>query len=135
MQSPATVSKLTLLGLGLTMLCGFIVACDKQKQAEISDYTKNAASETKAAAVEFAEDTQKAASELKDKVANSEEFKNGKLKINGSWNEAKGRLKKAYAGLTDDDLLYEEGKEEELYGRLERKLGKSREEVKKLLQD
>lgn len=50
--------------------------------------------------------------------------------IKGSWNELKGKLKQKYADLTDDDLLYVEGKEDELYGRLQQKLGKTKEEVK-----
>lgn len=53
-----------------------------------------------------------------------------KLQIKGSWNEIKGKLKQKYADLTDDDLLYEEGKEDELYGKLQRKLGKTMDEVK-----
>lgn len=51
----------------------------------------------------------------------------------GNWNEIKGRLKQSYAELTDDDLLLVEGKEDELYGRLQKKLGKSKEEVKKIM--
>lgn len=57
-----------------------------------------------------------------------------KLKIKGNWNEAKGKLKQKYADLTDDDLLYAEGKEDELYGRLQKKLGKTREEVDRILE-
>lgn len=57
------------------------------------------------------------------------------LQLKGTWNEAKGKLKKQYANLTDDDLLYTEGQEDELYGRLQKKLGKSKEEVKKLIND
>ena len=53
----------------------------------------------------------------------------------GNWNELKGKLKKSYAELTDNDLLYEEGREDELYGRLQQKLGKTKEEVKKLFED
>lgn len=53
----------------------------------------------------------------------------------GNWNTAKGKLKQNYADLTDDDLLYAEGKEEELYGRLQKKLGKTRAEVEKILDD
>lgn len=53
-----------------------------------------------------------------------------KLMIKGSWNEIKGKLKQKYADLTDDDLLFEEGKDEELLGRLQRKLGKTMDEVK-----
>lgn len=51
------------------------------------------------------------------------------LKLKGAWNEIKGKAKQRYADLTDDDLLYEEGKEEELIGRLQRKTGKARDEV------
>jgi uncharacterized protein YjbJ (UPF0337 family) len=52
-----------------------------------------------------------------------------KLEIKGKWNEMKGKAKQQYADLTDDDLLYEEGKEDELVGRLQDKLGKTRDEV------
>jgi uncharacterized protein YjbJ (UPF0337 family) len=52
-----------------------------------------------------------------------------KLQIKGNWNEIKGKLKQKYAQLTDDDLIFAEGKEEELLGRLQQRLGKSREEV------
>jgi uncharacterized protein YjbJ (UPF0337 family) len=58
-----------------------------------------------------------------------------KLTIKGNWNQVKGRLKSTYGQLTDDDLLLESGKEEELYGRLQKKLGKSREEIKKMIED
>jgi uncharacterized protein YjbJ (UPF0337 family) len=51
--------------------------------------------------------------------------------IKGNWNELKGKLKQKYADLTDDDLLYTEGKEDELYGKLQQKLGKTKEEVQK----
>ena len=53
--------------------------------------------------------------------------------IKGNWNELKGKMKQKYADLTDDDLLYEEGKEDELYGRLQQKLGKTKDEVKKFI--
>ncbi len=51
--------------------------------------------------------------------------------LKGNWNELKGKIKQKYADLTDDDLLYEEGKEDELYGRIQKKIGKSKDEVKK----
>ncbi|MDR6567071.1 Uncharacterized conserved protein YjbJ, UPF0337 family [Chitinophaga ginsengisegetis] len=56
-----------------------------------------------------------------------------KLQIKGKWNELKGTLKQKYADLTDDDLLYEEGQEDKLIGKLQQKLGKSRDEVIDLL--
>ncbi|HEY9176981.1 MAG TPA: CsbD family protein [Flavipsychrobacter sp.] len=52
-----------------------------------------------------------------------------RLEIKGNWNELKGKAKQQYADLTDDDLAYEEGKEDELVGRLQQKLGKTRDEV------
>lgn len=51
------------------------------------------------------------------------------LELKGKWNEMKGKAKQAYAHLTDDDLKYEEGKDDELLGRLQTKLGKTRDEV------
>jgi len=52
-----------------------------------------------------------------------------KDKIKGNWNVLKGNLKQEYAELTEDDLLYEEGKEDELIGRIQKKIGKTKEEV------
>ena len=52
-----------------------------------------------------------------------------KLDLKGKWNEVSGKIKQQYADWTDDDLAYEEGKEEELVGKLQQKLGKTREEV------
>jgi uncharacterized protein YjbJ (UPF0337 family) len=57
-----------------------------------------------------------------------------KLQFKGSWNEIKGKLKQKCAQLTDDDLTYTEGKEDELIGRLQKKLGKSAEEVRQMLE-
>jgi uncharacterized protein YjbJ (UPF0337 family) len=57
-----------------------------------------------------------------------------KLQFKGSWNEVKGKLKQKYAQLTDDDLTYAEGKDEELIGRLQKKLGKSSEEVRQMIE-
>jgi len=51
------------------------------------------------------------------------------LELKGKWNELKGKVKQAYGDLTEDDLKHEEGKDDELYGRLQQKTGKSREGV------
>ncbi|WP_234568325.1 CsbD family protein [Rhodohalobacter sp. 614A] len=56
-----------------------------------------------------------------------------KLSIKGNWNEKKGKLKQQFSKLTDDDLLFIEGKEEELVGRIQKRLGKSKEEVQELI--
>ncbi|HPW98001.1 MAG TPA: CsbD family protein [Flavobacterium sp.] len=53
--------------------------------------------------------------------------------LKGKWNEVKGKLKQEYADLTDDDLLYEEGKEDEFYGRIQQKVGKTKDEIKKMI--
>ncbi|MBS0012275.1 MAG: CsbD family protein [Bacteroidales bacterium] len=52
-----------------------------------------------------------------------------KLEIKGNWNELKGKIKQKFAQLTDDDLQYAEGKEEELLGRLQKKTGKTKEQL------
>jgi len=56
-----------------------------------------------------------------------------KLSMKGNWKEVSGKLKQQFANLTDDDLLFKEGKEEELLGRLQQKLGKTKEEIRKLI--
>jgi uncharacterized protein YjbJ (UPF0337 family) len=71
----------------------------------------------------------------KAEVKDATDYSANKLKIKGTWNEAKGKLKQRYAELTDDDLLYNEGKEEELYGRLQKKLGKTRQEIENIFED
>ncbi|MFN0047972.1 MAG: CsbD family protein [Cytophagales bacterium] len=56
------------------------------------------------------------------------------LDIKGNWNEMKGKLKQKYAQLTDDDLMFAEGKEDELMGRLQQKLGSTKEELRNVLE-
>jgi uncharacterized protein YjbJ (UPF0337 family) len=53
--------------------------------------------------------------------------------IKGNWNELKGKLKQKYGNLTDDDLMFSEGMEDEMLGRLQKKLGKSKDEVRRLI--
>lgn len=55
------------------------------------------------------------------------------LRLKGTWNELKGKLKQQYADLTDDDLTYTEGKEDELLGRLQKKTGKAQDELRRQL--
>jgi len=52
-----------------------------------------------------------------------------KLELKGNWHELKGKVKQAHGDLTDADLKYEDGQDEELLGRLQKKLGKTRDEV------
>ncbi|MEJ7766727.1 MAG: CsbD family protein [Chitinophagaceae bacterium] len=52
-----------------------------------------------------------------------------KLEIKGNYNELKGKMKQAHGGFTDDDLEYEDGKDDEFFGRIQKKLGKTKDEV------
>jgi len=58
-----------------------------------------------------------------------------KLQMKGSWNEVKGKLKQKYGQLTDDDLTFAEGKEDELLGRLQKRLGRAKEELRAEIED
>lgn len=52
-----------------------------------------------------------------------------KLELKGKWNTIKGKVKEEYGELTDDDLTYEEGKEDQMLGRLQEKTGKTKDEL------
>lgn len=58
-----------------------------------------------------------------------------KLQLKGNWNIAKGRLKKRWAELTDEDLTYVEGQEDELIGRIQKRTGETREAIEDALSD
>lgn len=58
-----------------------------------------------------------------------------KLEIKGDWNITKGKLKQKWAKLTDDDLQYIEGKQEELLGRIQKRTGETREAVEKAINE
>ena len=55
--------------------------------------------------------------------------------IKGDWEQVKGKLKQKFAILTDDDLLLAEGKKDEMLGKLQVKLGKSKEELHKIISE
>jgi uncharacterized protein YjbJ (UPF0337 family) len=52
-----------------------------------------------------------------------------KLRIRGNWNELKGRVKQHWGNLTEDDLMLEEGREDELVGRIQKRTGEAREKI------
>lgn len=60
-------------------------------------------------------------------------LKMNKTELKGNWNEQKGKLKQKFAILTDDDLMLIEGKKDELFGRLQIKLGKTEEELQRIM--
>ena len=57
------------------------------------------------------------------------------LEIKGDWNITKGKLKQKWASLTDDDLTYAEGKQEELFGRIKKRTGETREAIEKAIKE
>ncbi|MCE5332837.1 MAG: CsbD family protein [Bacteroidales bacterium] len=54
--------------------------------------------------------------------------------LKGNWDKQKGKLKQQFASLTDDDLLFAEGKKDEMFGRLQIKLGKTKDELHKIIE-
>lgn len=54
-------------------------------------------------------------------------------KLKGNWNQVKGKLKSKYGNLTDDDLTYVEGKEEQLIGKIQEKTGESKQKIKEII--
>ena len=58
-----------------------------------------------------------------------------KLQMKGSWNEIKGKLKQKYGQLTDDDLVFADGKEDELLGRLQKRLGRTKDQLRAEIAD
>ncbi len=55
--------------------------------------------------------------------------------IKGNWNEQKGKLKMKFAALTDNDLMFTEGKKDEMLGKIQIKLGKTKEELHKIISE
>ena len=55
------------------------------------------------------------------------------IELNGNWNEQKGELKQKFAILVDNDLLFAAGKKDEMLGKLQAKLGKTKEELYKII--
>ena len=58
-----------------------------------------------------------------------------KLEFKGNWNEVKGKLKQKFGQLTDDDVVFAQGKEDELLGRLQKRLGQDKEALRKTIAD
>jgi uncharacterized protein YjbJ (UPF0337 family) len=56
-------------------------------------------------------------------------------KLKGDWNQMKGKLKQKFAMLTDDDLLFAEGKKDEMLGRIQVKIGKTKTEFEKIISE
>lgn len=52
------------------------------------------------------------------------------LQARGNWNEVKGAAKQKWGNLTDDDLTYTEGKQDEWFGTLQQKTGHAIDDIK-----
>jgi uncharacterized protein YjbJ (UPF0337 family) len=57
------------------------------------------------------------------------------LEMKGNWNIAKGKLKQKFAQLTDDDLQFTEGKEDELIGRIQKRTGQAKTDIKRVVDE
>jgi uncharacterized protein YjbJ (UPF0337 family) len=57
------------------------------------------------------------------------------IEIKGNWNEQKGKLKQKLAALINNSLMFEEGRKEEMFGKLQIKLGKTKSELQKIMQN
>ena len=57
------------------------------------------------------------------------------LEAKGDWNITKGKLKQKWGKLTDSDLQYVEGKQDELVGRIQKRTGETREAVEKMIKE
>ena len=120
-----TLTQISLLVCGAAALT--LTSCKPDPQAE--------AREAREELREHVKEVREEVREARDDVLDSTVGNSSSLKFKGNWNEIKGKLKQKFADLTDDDVLYIEGKEDELYGRLQQRLGKTREEVDKILNE
>lgn len=117
----------TLAGIGLGVAAGILLA--PGNGVDTRDSLRRTL--TKAG-----EDFERTVKNFMDKLENRNVTDAGSsLVMRGSWDDVKGQLKQNYADLTDDDLMYVEGQEDELLGRLQRKLGKTKNEIVRLLSD
>ena len=55
--------------------------------------------------------------------------------LDGNWKEIKGKLKQKFAKLENNDLLFADGKKDEMLDRLQAKLGKTKEEIQKIISE
>lgn len=115
----------TLAGIGAGIAAGVLLAPDNGRATR--DTLKRSLSKV-------SDDAERTIKSWMDSLENSGATDAGSsLIMRGSWDDVKGQLKQNYADLTDDDLTYAEGKEDELFGRLQRKLGKTKDEIVKLI--
>ncbi|NEM98296.1 CsbD family protein [Pontibacter burrus] len=115
----------TLSGIGAGIVAGILLAPDNGQTTRDS---------VKRTLTKAGEDMERTMKNWMSKLEKSGTTGAGSsLVMHGSWDDVKGQLKQNYAELTDEDLMYAEGKEDELFGRLQIKLGKTKEDIVKLI--
>lgn len=117
------------------MLMLGLAACKESPREEAREAREEMREEAREAREEMREEAREVAETRQEKVNDALTASPSRLQAKGNWNETKGKLKQKFAELTDDDLLYQEGKEDELYGRLQQRLGKTREEIDKIIDE
>lgn len=111
--------------LSALLVIGLLISCRDNEvttREEIREEVRDAVRDAK-------EEVAETRREVVDTTTASPE----RLHWKGNWNETKGKIKQRFADLTDDDLLYQEGQEDEMLGRLQQRLGKTREEIEAIL--
>lgn len=125
----------------LFAVAAMLSSCDnatdraEEKQREMRQEAAEAREEMRQEAAETRQEAREEIADKQEKMKDTLTSSNESLAWKGNWNEVKGKLKQRFADLTDDDLLYEEGREDELYGRLQQRLGKTREEIEDILRN
>lgn len=115
----------TLSGIGAGIVAGILLAPDNGQTTRDS---------VKRSLTKAGEDMEKTMKNWMSKLEKSGTTGAGSsLVMHGSWDDVKGQLKQNYAELTEEDLTYAEGKEDELFGRLQIRLGKTKEDIVSLI--
>lgn len=115
----------TLSGIGAGIVAGILLAPDNGQTTRDS---------VKRSLTKAGEDMEKNMKNWMSKLEKSGTTGAGSsLVMHGSWDDVKGQLKQNYAELTEEDLTYAEGKEDELFGRLQIRLGKTKEDIVSLI--
>ena len=117
----------TLAGIGAGIVTGLLLAPDNGRANRDS---------IKRSLNKVGDDLERTIKNWMDKLESRDVTEPGSsLVMRGSWDDVKGQLKKNYGDLTEDDLMYTEGQEDRLLGRLQKKLGKTKDEVVRLISE
>ncbi len=114
-------------GLSAGIIAGLLMAPDSGRDTMIALKNK---------ALDYGDQLDEAVRNLMRKLEGEKVTDTGSsLKMQGTWDEVKGRLKTMYGDLTDEDLAYVEGEEDRFLGNLEFKLGKGKKEIRRIIEE